>query len=299
MGCAIQEPWSDTGGRSSTERRRRHLGTASLARSNTSTAATSSRCANRSRAVARMFGGQSLPLPRLLACDICPIQVRRTWAQLDLPIRTWGGRRPGAGRPPSSGRPRAPHRRRERHQRHCPAHVTLRAASGLPSLRDTATFAALRRAFGASLAPGFRILHFSVQRDHVHLLVEGDDAGRFSRRIQGLSIRLAKAVNRALGRRGRVWGDRYHTRALRTPREVRHALVYVLHNARKHLRAVRGLDPCSSAGWFDGWVGKSAPWKMPAPVAPARTWLARVGWRRLGLIHVEEAPVGARPPRRR
>jgi hypothetical protein len=136
-------------------------------------------------------------------------------------------------------------------------------------------------------------LHYSVQSDHVHVLVESD-AVSISRRIQGLAIRLAKAVNRILGRRGRVWGDRYHSRLLRTPREVRHALVYVLQNWRKHLRGVRGLDPRSSALWFTGWRSRSGIPAAPSPVRAPRTWLAAIGWRRHGLIDVDETPASRR-----
>ena len=128
------------------------------------------------------------------------------------------------------------------------------------------------------------------------MVVEADTPTAFERGVRGLAIRVAKAVNRALGRAGRVWGDRYHARLLRTPREVRNALVYVLNNFRKHLRGVRGLDPCSSARWFEGWRGASARVIKASPIARARTWLARVGWRRHGLIHVDEGP---RPMRSR
>ena len=133
------------------------------------------------------------------------------------------------------------------------------------------------------------MLHFSLQRDHVHLLVEADGPLAFRRGVQGLAVRLAKAVNRRLGRRGRVWDSRYHSRLLRTPREVRNALVYVLNNWRKHLRSVVGLDPASSARFFDGWRGV-VPVAGAIPVARARTWLVRVGWRRHGAIAVDESP---------
>jgi len=123
------------------------------------------------------------------------------------------------------------------------------------------------------------------------MIVEADDRTRLSRGLRGLAIRVARAVNRALGRRGPVWGDRYHARPLKTPREVRHALVYVIQNAKKHARGVHGLDPCSSARWFDGWSDEPAAGAREcAPVARARTWLARVGWRRHGLIHRDEQP---------
>jgi putative transposase len=216
--------------------------------------------------------------------------------QLELPTPpTWGGRRDGAGRKPS-GRRRVPHVRREVHDRRCPAHVTLRARDGMPSLRRGDVFVAVRAAFAKASRDRFRLLHYSVQRDHVHLILEADESDALWRGVQGLTIRAAKAVNRVLGRHGTVWADRYHVRALATPREVRHALVYVLQNWRKHLGGVRGFDPRSSAAWFRGWrMTKPAP-PGRSPVVAARTWLASVGWRRHGLIGVEEMP--RRPCRR-
>lgn len=210
--------------------------------------------------------------------------------QLGLSWRTWGGRRAGAGRKPSPGRRLVPHRRRSVHDRHNPVHVTLRAAAGLPSLRQAKIFGAMRAAFTVASKKRFRLLHFSVQTDHVHLLVEGDGTSELRRGIQGLAIRVAKAINRTLGRRGRVWGDRHHSRELSTPREVRNALVYVLQNWRKHIAGARGADPRSSAAWFAGW---RTPIGVPPgrpPVAAPLTWLLRVGWRRRGLIGFDEAP---------
>src|SRR5262249_33939996 len=185
------------------------------------------------------------------------------------------------------------HRRRAPHDRRCPVHVTLRACADVPSLRRDDVFAVVRAGFTRASTVSFRVLHFSVQRDHVHLLVEAEPCG-LRRGVQGLTIRIAKAINRTLRRRGKVWGDRYHARALTTPREVRHALVYVLQNWRKHLRGVRGLDPRSSAGWFTGWRTALAAPPGPAPVVRARTWLASVGWRRCGLLGMEESPHAGR-----
>ncbi len=151
-------------------------------------------------------------------------------------------------------------------------------------------FAAILGAPGASSRGSFRLLQFSVQSDHLHLLVEADEPTRLARGVQGLAIRVARAINRVLRRRGRVWDGRYHSHLLRTPREVRNAFVYVLQNFRKHLGGVAGLDPRSSAGWFQGWRTTVAAPLVPAPVVAARTWLARIGWRRHGLLDVKEAP---------
>ena len=121
-------------------------------------------------------------------------------------------------------------------------------------------------------------------------MVEADAPTRRARGVQRLSIRMAKAINRVLRRRGRVWDGRYRAHMLRTPREVRHALLYVLQNFRKHISGARGLDRRSSAAWFEGWRSIAAESLDAAPVVAARTWLARIGWRRHGLLDVTEAP---------
>jgi REP element-mobilizing transposase RayT len=158
------------------------------------------------------------------------------------------------------------------------------------------TFGAVRAAIAEASRDDFRVVHFSVQADHVHLIVEASDGRALSRGAQGLAIRLARGVNRAVGRTGALWGDRWNGRALRTPCEVRNALVYVLANAKKHYEDVEALDGCSSAVWFDGWADARAGLlealraRAAAPVRAPRTWLAGVGWRRHGLVSVREAP---------
>jgi REP element-mobilizing transposase RayT len=123
----------------------------------------------------------------------------------------------------------------------------LRATRRLPSLRKQIVFAKIRSAFGQTARAWFRIVHFSVQADHVHLLVEADDKSSLSRGLMGATIRLARAINRVLGRKGRVWDDRFHARALKSPREVRNGIVYVLMNAKKHIADAANFDPCSES----------------------------------------------------
>jgi len=218
-------------------------------------------------------------------------------SQGSLVFRSWGGRRPGAGGPRGARRRAMPHRRRGPHDRHVPVHVTLRAAPGIPSLRESRVFAAVREALAAASRDAFRLVHWSVQADHIHLLVEAESGRSLARGCQGLAVRVAKAVNRLLRRHGAVWGDRYHARRLRTPSEVRRALVYVLQNWKRHVPGARGLDPRSSAAWFDGW--QTPPPRAPgaAPVRTARTWLARVGWRRYGRLDAGECPRGTQRKR--
>ena len=216
-----------------------------------------------------------------------------TAAQLSFPEpRLHGGKRPGAGRKPSGRRVGVPHRKRPVHKPRHPVHVTLRVREGLPSLRsDKLMFSAVRGAIALGHKTGFRVVHFSVQSNHLHLIVEAHDESALSRGMQSLEHRMAHAVHRALGEGGRVISDRYHAHALRSPREVRAALVYVLQNWKKHGPGGHDhFDPRSSAHAFDGWSEPPPSGKDPPIVAVARTWLVTVGWRRLGLVRPDERP---------
>jgi REP element-mobilizing transposase RayT len=216
-----------------------------------------------------------------------------------------GGPRPGAGRPRGE-RPRVLHRAREPIPGACPVHVTLRLRKGVPSLRTQRLVHEVRQTLALACERGeFRVAHYSIQRDHVHMIVEAHGREALARGMKSVAARLARAVNRVFSRSGPVLDGRFHHRVLRTPREVRNALAYVLLNARRHFAKRSGgrrppvrLDAASSARWFDGW--KQA-WKArlrppgeeldaPREVAEAHTWLLRVGWRRHGLVDPSEVP---------
>jgi REP element-mobilizing transposase RayT len=212
--------------------------------------------------------------------------------QGELAFSSWGGRRKGAGRKRRGPRPRVDHRTRPALAPRFPVHVTTRLRAGLPSLRRQEELRVLHEAFFAGMERfGFRLVHFSVQSNHLHMIAEARDRHALALGMQGLSIRVAKALNKLWSRRGAVFDDRYHARILRTPREVKNGLCYVLSNARRHGLALAELDPFSSARWFDGWRGIDGP--RPGaygPIAAARTWLVRVGWRRHGRIDPEAVP---------
>ena len=195
----------------------------------------------------------------------------------------WGGARRGAGRKRSGERACVEHRARPTVASRHPVHVTLRFEAGLESLRRRRTQRVVRDALAAGAARfGLRLVQYSVQTNHVHLVCEAPDERALSRGMKGVCVRIARGLNALWGRVGRVIADRYHARVLKTPREVRNALAYVLQNARRHGIHLAGPDPCSSGRWFDGWKGARAAEGSPLP--RARTWLLAVGWRRYGLI---------------
>ena len=187
-----------------------------------------------------------------------------------------------------------PHGTRPKVDPRYPLQVTIRAAPGLPSLRSARVFGALRVAIARASFNRFRVIHFSIQQDHGHFIVEGDEARRARGGMHGLALRLALAVNRVLGRKGKVVGDRYHARPLTTPRQMRISMVYVLLNFRKHLRAPACIDPRSSGPHFAGWHRAPADTSGSAATVPPTTWMAAIGWQRAGgPLRVEEHPAAA------
>jgi hypothetical protein len=190
-----------------------------------------------------------------------------------------------------------PHVTRPKIDPRYPVQVTIRATAGLPSFRSPRVFGALRRAIARASVDRFRVIHFSIQQDHGHFIIEGDEPHRARGGVHGLAIRLALAVNRVLGRKGKVVGDRYHARPLTSPRRMRTSMVYVLLNFRTHLRAPACVDPMSSGPHFSGWQRAPAANDVePATALPA-TWMARAGWLRAGgPLRVEEQPAAPRSP---
>jgi REP-associated tyrosine transposase len=172
----------------------------------------------------------------------------------------------------------------------------------VPSLRTIALVYEVERTFAVGCErPGFRLVHYSLQGNHAHLVVEAHDRDALGRGMKAIGARLARAANRIAGRSGRVFADRYHARLLRTPREVHRALRYVLLNSRRHAPGKAGnvrLAPASSARWFDGWkrlVSDGRTDHKPAARSSVARPLVTVGWRRHGLLDPAHVP-GPAPP---
>lgn len=233
-------------------------------------------------------------------------------ARFPVVRRGRGGKRLGAGRKRAPGvRPSMPHRRRHPHHGRNPVLVTLRARSGLPSLRKQAVSdvlrEVLRRQSRRGYAKRFQVVEFTIQDDHLHLIVEATGCAELGLKdapqslrtgVSGLVISFAKQLNKLLRRaRGKVWGDRFHSRELGSPTEVRNALVYVFRNLARHGTAIYGdenVDFLSSAPRFKRFtrpvctlLDDPSTW----PQAPPRTWLLGTGWwtrTRQGLIDPNE-----------
>jgi putative transposase len=227
------------------------------------------------------------------------VNRKRKARQLELDLPTWGGRRDGAGRKLQAPRPSVAHRVRPGLHAGCPLHITLRVRDDVPDLRRRDAWAAIvrvmRRVRGRI---GLSVVHYAVLVNHLHLIVEARDRASLSRGMQTLSALLAKALNRVFSRTGPLFAGRYHARELRTPLEVRNALRYALLNARHHAEEAgivlppTYIDDRSTGAIFDGWL--DAP---PLPqrsadfgTSAAQSWLLRVGWKRHGLIALDETP---------
>jgi REP element-mobilizing transposase RayT len=201
-----------------------------------------------------------------------------------------GGKRAGAGRKPKNGRAGVSHARREEVRASWPVHVTLRVAREL-YLRKRSIWRAIAKATIAA-SGAIRVVHASVQHDHLHVLVEADDKAALAKGMLAFQVSAAHWINRAAKRRGRVFADRYHARVIKTPREARSAIKYVLSNWRKHGEDARlrcAIDPFSTGYAF--WTEERPPRDYePLPTAQPASWLLRTGWLRAGAISPYEVP---------
>jgi REP element-mobilizing transposase RayT len=249
-------------------------------------------------------GGKTRVLARELP------QKHRRPGQTELLFRTWGGKREGSGRKPKSeNRGLLPHVSRPIFDKNVPVHVSMRARPGVPNLRTERPTRLLRIELQRASAKGFRVLHFSIQTNHLHLIVEADDAVALSRGMQRLASRIAMLVNALASRRGSFWRERYHRRDLASPRQFRNALVYVLFNSRRHAseperaRRMHVLEAeHSSVVWVDAWDAPPelierivAARAAPSPVVRARTFIASRSWQRHGRLRPDEVPSQAAP----
>jgi hypothetical protein len=189
--------------------------------------------------------------------------------QVEMRLIGWGGRRKNAGRKPKGRTAGVSHATRPELARRHPVHVTLRVRREVYNLRSQRCFRIIRGAFVAQKGRnGFRLNHFSVQGNHLHLIAETEGKEALARGVQGLEIRIAKRLNRLMQRRGAVFADRYHARILKTPTETRHAVRYVLGNLQKHSAEVGKAISRELVDLYSS----VAPEERRA-TSPPRTWL--------------------------
>jgi REP element-mobilizing transposase RayT len=243
-------------------------------------------------------------------------------APIDKRRRPRGKRRRGSKRPgrkPKGPRAGASHKVRPDFKARHPVHVVLRVVSAVGNLRRRLTYKAVREAtLTTARREDFRIVHLSIQRNHLHLLVEANHKAALASGMQGFQISAAKHLNAAISkgrpgprRRGAVFPDRYHAEVITTPTQARHALNYVINNWRKHQEdrtdATRSwkIDWFSTAVMFPGWeeygdqpfLWRGPPTYDPLVVYRPRTWLLREGYKRGGPpISVRETPSTPRQP---
>ena len=225
-----------------------------------------------------------------------------------------GGKRRGAGRKPKGVRSGSPHDKRPNVNEQQALHVTLRVVPAVGSMRRRAMYKAVRDAsVVVAIRERIRILHISIQRTHIHLLIEAENKRALARGMQGFQISVARIINTALGpdkyrrRRGPVFADRYHLVVITSPYQARNALSYLLNNWRKHREDRRGearawmVDPFSSGFSFPDWrelEDKDVMWALPENrkayepliVYRPRSWLMEKGWKLGGAISVWDVP---------
>jgi putative transposase len=225
-------------------------------------------------------------------CGVMFIQLSMSKTQNKLFGPGRGGVRKGAGRKPRTGKRGVSHGRRERVTQHDPVHVTQGLDCAGRRLRTKQARRVLVQCFEAGGERfGFRLVEYSIQSNHLHLIVDPDNSKALARGMQGLKIRIARSLNRLWGLKGPRFPDRYHSHVLKTLREVRNALLYVLNNARRHGRQLLGIDSYSSGASFTGWMGRPESHdNLKKEWGHARSWKLQIGWLRHGRLSPQAKP---------
>jgi REP element-mobilizing transposase RayT len=257
-----------------------------------------------------MRGSKQVPLaPRSGAQTVLAYEKR------DKNGQGRGGRRDGAGRKRRvatlpKGKRYEPHLTRAAVNPRHPQHVTLTVLDDVAPLRKRDLYAAVKQAIGVANDDAFRIVHHSVQGNHLHLAVEANDKTALASGMNAFKVSCAKRINAAISRRtgvkraGSVFADRYHATPITNVRQLRNVLSYIFNNWRHHAQSTRNdvglydgrLDPYSSAIWFEGWKERTTsavhvpPDYDPPPRVEARTWLLKEGWRKAAPISCWAVP---------
>ena len=188
-------------------------------------------------------------------------------SQLSFEITKRGGKRRNAGRKKLLASEPA-HKKREKITRHLPGHATLKFRAGVPSLRTLRGEKTVKRAIRCAAEFGLRVIEYSIQQDHLHLLIEAESNDALTRGMISLKTSIAKALK--VG--GSIFRGRYHLHVLKTPTEIRNAINYVVYNRAKHMKVKPFIDRFSSAhpdGMFE------------AGLTSAYSWLLRTAFERL------------------
>ncbi|MGZ3724098.1 MAG: transposase [Bdellovibrionales bacterium] len=206
-------------------------------------------------------------------------------------VKGWGGKRSGAGRPNRTGQ--VSHGKRDPVDLRKPLHITLKLKNRVANLRNNRTLKDFRLAIAKAKDFGLFVVHFSLQSNHLHMIVEVKDNDSLTAGMKSLCGRLGKAIRKITGGSGSVFKGRFHLEVIKSPTQMKRALEYVLLNASKHFKLIEHIDDFSSGYAFREWralIGErfgdliedqlmKLPFKL-TELSPAQSWLCRVGWMR-------------------
>jgi REP element-mobilizing transposase RayT len=207
-----------------------------------------------------------------------------------LAFKTHGGRRKGAGRPNKTRT--VNHMTRARVDFRKPLHITMRLQEGVPNIRNKTLLKQFKKSANQAAKFELHVIHFSLLRNHLHMIVEAKDNEALALGMRSLAGRFGKQIRRHAGGKGRVFQGRYHLKTIKSARQMRRTLEYVLLNYAKHTKLPEHLDPFSSAYGFKHWkdllglrfnpvIAVQTRNPFETGLAPPRSWLAREGWRRI------------------
>jgi REP element-mobilizing transposase RayT len=138
------------------------------------------------------------------------------------------------------------HTKREMIKKDTVLHLTLKIEKNKANLKNKSILKALQHSIKKARSLGLKVIHYTLEYDHVHLLIEASDKISLGKGMQSLGISFSKGINKIKKQTGKVFKTRYHFRKLNSPREIKNALNYILGNGIKHRETLSVINSFNS-----------------------------------------------------
>lgn len=125
-------------------------------------------------------------------------------------------------------------------------HLTVKIEKSKANLKNKNVLAILKKAIFNARRQGLKVIHYSLEYDHIHLIIEADNNRTLGKGMQAFGVTLAKAINRMRKVKGQVYKHRYHFRQITSSRQLKNVMTYIFNNGVKHKTSATALSPFNS-----------------------------------------------------
>lgn len=137
------------------------------------------------------------------------------------------------------------HTSREEIFKPSPLHLTVKLKRA--DIQNKVVLRILKHAIYRSRLQGLRVIHFSLEHNHVHLYAECESNFVLGKAMKAFGVTFVRRVNKLKKIKGQLYKYRYHLRVLKSARDAKNVINYILKNGIKHGRTLKVINAYNSA----------------------------------------------------